>query len=79
MYHFVNNSKISKYNLVTIFNTIFRDNSIKINEKPQYKVDKSLICTRNDFNYNVSSYTDMIFKMKQWMALYNENYIHYKY
>ncbi len=79
LYQFVNNSKISKYNLVTIFNTVFRDNSIKINEKSDYKVDKSLICTRNDFNYNVSSYTDMIFKMKQWMSLYNENYKHYKY
>ena len=79
LYQFVNNSKISKYNLVTIFNTVFRDNSIKINEKSDYKVDKSLICSRNDFNYNVSSYTDMIFKMKQWMSLYNENYKHYKY
>ena len=78
LYQFVNNSKISKYNLVTIFNTVFRDNSIKINKNSDYKVDKSLICTRNDFNYNVSSYTDMIFKMKQWMSLYNENYKHYK-
>ena len=56
-----------------------KDNKIIINEDSTYKIDKSLISTRNDFKYNVSSYSDMIFKMKQWMLLYNENYKHYKY
>jgi dTDP-4-dehydrorhamnose reductase len=78
LYHFVNERKISKYDLINIFNQNFRDNKIKITEDSTYKIDKSLICTRNDFNYNVSSYTDMIFKMKKWMSLYNENYKHYK-
>ena len=79
LYHFVNESKISKYDLINIFNQNFRDNKIKITEDSTYKIDKSLISTRNDFKYNVSSYTDMIFKMKQWMSIYNENYKHYKY
>jgi dTDP-4-dehydrorhamnose reductase len=79
LYHFVNESKISKYDLINIFNQNFRDNKIKITEDSTYKIDKSLISTRNDFKYNVSSYTDMIFKMKQWMSQYNENYNHYKY
>ena len=79
LYHFVNKSKISKYDLINIFNKNFRDNKIIINEDSTYKIDKSLISTRNDFKYNVSNYSDMIFKMKQWMLLYNENYKHYKY
>jgi dTDP-4-dehydrorhamnose reductase len=79
LYHFVNESKISKYDLINLFNLNFRDNKIKITEDSTYEIDKSLISTRNDFKYNVSSYTDMIFKMKQWMSLYNENYKHYKY
>jgi dTDP-4-dehydrorhamnose reductase len=79
LYHFVNESKISKYDLINIFNQNFRDNKIKITEDSTYKIDKSLISTRNDFKYNVSSYTDMIFKMKQWMLIYNENYKHYNY
>ena len=79
LYHFVNEEKISKYDLINIFNQNFRENKIKVIEDSTYKIDKSLISTRNDFNYNVSSYTDMIFKMKQWMSLYNENYKHYKY
>lgn len=79
LYHFVNERKISKYDLINIFNQHFRDNKIKVIEDNNYKIDKSLICTRNDFNYNVSSYSDMIFKMKQWMLIHNENYNHYKY
>lgn len=79
LYHFVNENKISKYDLINIFNQNFRDNKIKITADSTYKIDKSLISTRNDFKYNVSSYTDMIFKMKQWMLTYNENYKHYKY
>ena len=79
LYHFVNEEKISKYDLINIFNQNFRENKIKVIKDSTYKIDKSLISTRNDFNYNVSSYKDMIFKMKQWMSLYNENYKHYKY
>lgn len=79
LYHFVNERKISKYDLINIFNRNFRDNKIKVTKNTKYKIDKSLICTRNDFNYNVSSYADMIFKMKQWVIKYNENYKHYKY
>ena len=79
LYHFVNERKISKYDLINIFNKHFRNNKIKVIDDNNYKIDKSLICTRNDFNYNVSSYSDMIFKMKQWMLDHNENYKHYKY
>tara|TARA_B110000003_G_C16645604_1_gene531904 strand:+ start:660 stop:1520 length:861 start_codon:yes stop_codon:yes gene_type:complete len=79
LYHFVNERKISKYELINILNQHFRDSKIKVIEDNNYKTDKSLICTRNDFNYNVSSYSDMIFKMKQWMLAHNENYKHYKY
>ena len=79
LYHFVNESKISKYDLINIFNRNFRDNKIKVIKDSTYKIDKSLICTRNDFNYKVSSYSDMIFKMKEWMVKYTENYEHYKY
>ena len=71
--------ELSKYDLINIFNQYFRDNKIKVIMDNNYKIDKSLICTRNDFNYNVSSYSDMIFKMKQWMLDHNENYKHYKY
>ena len=79
LFHFVNESKISKYDLINIFNQNFRDSKIKITEDSTYKIDKSLISTRNDFKYSVSSYTDMIFKMKQWMEKFKENYKHYKY
>ena len=78
LYHFVNDSKISKYDLINIFNDNFRDNKITINKNSTYICDKSLICTRSDFNYTVSNYTDMILKMKKWMSLNCKNYKHYK-
>jgi len=79
LYHFVNESKISKFDLIHIFNRNFRDNRIEVLENSAYEIDKSLICTRSDFIYKVSSYSDMIFKMKQWMVKYRENYEHYRY
>ena len=79
LYHFVNESKISKFDLIHIFNRDFRDNRIEVLEHSAYEIDKSLICTRSDFIYKVSSYSDMIFKMKQWMVKYRENYEHYRY
>ena len=78
LYHFVNEEKISKYALINMFNEHFRDNKIKITKDIVYKIDKSLICTRNDFDYNVSSYANMIWKMKKWMSVHSVNYKHYE-
>jgi dTDP-4-dehydrorhamnose reductase len=67
LYHFVNSSKISKFDLVNEFNSNFRDGGINIISKSDYKVDKSLINTRDDFNYTFSSYQIMIKEMKNWI------------
>lgn len=77
LYQFVNNSKISKYDLVKNFNTIFKDNKMKITPKSDYKVDKSLISTRNDFEYSIPSFNVMIEEMKEWIIKYNTLYKHY--
>ena len=77
LYQFVNNSKISKYDLVTEFNNIFKEDKIKITPKSDYKVDKSLINTRTDFDYIVPSYHKMLLDMKEWIVTYNHIYFHY--
>ncbi|WP_375239113.1 SDR family oxidoreductase [Aurantibacter sp.] len=77
LYHFVNNSKISKYNLVKEFNTVFKDGKTMITKKTDYKVDKSLISTRTDFDYTVPSYKKMVLEMKEWMISFNDLYFHY--
>ena len=53
LYHLVNNSKISKLEILTMFNEIFKNNNIKIISNNNKKVDKSLINSRVDFNFSV--------------------------
>lgn len=79
LFQFVNNSKISKYDLVKEFNTIFKDGKTKITPKSDYKVDKSLINTRSDFDYSVPSFAIMIKEMKEWMLNQRDLYKHYDY
>ncbi|TDQ24094.1 SDR family oxidoreductase [Tenacibaculum caenipelagi] len=78
IYHLTNNKKIDKYKLLQEFNTLFKNKSINIIPNSDYKVDKSLINTRSDFDYSVPSYTEMIAEMKNWMEKYNKLYKHYQ-
>ncbi|MGM1056992.1 MAG: dTDP-4-dehydrorhamnose reductase family protein [Bacteroidota bacterium] len=67
-------NKIDKYSLLTLFNKIFRNNSITINKNSSYKVDKSMNSIRTDFDYRVPSYKDMVIEMKNWIENSNYNY-----
>lgn len=60
-------NKIDKYSLLVLFNKVFKNNSIVINENSSYKVDKSMHSNRNDFDYTVPSYEEMIVEMKRWI------------
>lgn len=59
--------KIDKFNLLKLFNTIFRNDAFTITENVNYKVDKSMYSSRSDFDYQVPSYVDMILEMKGWI------------
>lgn len=69
-------NRIDKHSLLNLFNKIFRNGSIVINENSKYKVDKSMHSSRTDFDYNVPSYEEMIVEMKQWIdsGIYHYNY-----
>ena len=69
-----NEKKIDKYNLLKIFNKVFRNDSLIVLEKSEYKVDKSMYSLRTDFDYNVPSYEELILEMKQWIDAGNYNY-----
>ncbi|MGV1012105.1 MAG: dTDP-4-dehydrorhamnose reductase family protein [Flavobacterium sp.] len=60
-------NKIDKYTLLKLFNTIFRNDSLSVIENSKYRVDKSMISIRTDFNYKVPSYEEMIVEMKNWI------------
>lgn len=78
LYQLVNNEKISKYDLLSEFNKIFKNNFIKISANKDYEVDKSLINSRKDFDYRVPEYSVMIKEMKNWVVSYSKLYKHYK-
>ena len=60
-------NKIDKFNLLKLFNKIFKNNLLEINENSSYKVDKSMISNRTDFKYKIPSYEDMLNDMKNWI------------
>jgi dTDP-4-dehydrorhamnose reductase len=66
--------KIDKYSLLKLFNSIFRNNSLTVTENSNYKVDKSMYSSRNDFRYSMPAYKVMIQEMKHWVDEYNSNY-----
>jgi dTDP-4-dehydrorhamnose reductase len=67
--------KIDKYNLLKLFNLLFRNDIIKINSDSKYKVDKSMRSIRSDFNYTIPSYETMVLEMRDWIknnaSIYN--------
>ncbi len=71
--------KISKYKLLKLFAKIW-DKDMKIGNNSDYEVDKSLVCTREDFIYmnNRPNYHQMLLDLKIWMNLHPRLYRHYK-
>lgn len=74
----VPSEKINKYELLQLFNSIFRDNQLEIANYDAYKVDKSLLFKRQDFDYNVPSYKQMLVDLKAWILDHNTLYKHYQ-
>ncbi len=59
--------KIDKYNLLKLFNEVFRNNTVAIDSDDSYRIDKSLVSIREDFKYKVPSYKEMLLEMKEWI------------
>ncbi len=69
--------KISKYDLLFLFQETWSKKLIIIPSN-DYAVDKSLVCTRNDFKYTRPSYHKMLLELKRWIedhpTYYSINY-----
>lgn len=72
----ISREKISKYNLLNLFNEIFKNGEISIVESSEYVSDKSLVSIRTDYNYNVQTYQQMLLDLKVWMQ---DNSLSYNY
>jgi len=74
LYNLVNNTSISKYDLLCLFNKYFRNNELKINKSETLNLDKSLRRKRNDFSFVVPTYEEMVSEMSVWVNNHKELY-----
>jgi dTDP-4-dehydrorhamnose reductase len=70
-------TKIDKYSLISLFNTIYKNCKMTIDAKDDYHVDKSLVSIRTDFDYKVPNYQQMLVAQKDWILKYPSIYSHY--
>lgn len=71
------NSKIDKYSLISLFNSIYKNDKMAIEPNGNYHVDKSLVSIRTDFDYQVPSYQKMLESQKDWILQHGSIYSHY--
>jgi dTDP-4-dehydrorhamnose reductase len=65
--HITNGQPISKFEMVSLFKKIWKTDHIQINPVEGKVADKSLNSNRNDFDFEVSSYEQMLYHMKIFM------------
>lgn len=76
LYNLCPKTKINKFDLLRLFAETW-NKDISILPYDGYRVDKSLVCTRTDFDYAVPDYPVMLAELKTWMENHSEYYPHY--
>lgn len=77
LYHLVPKNNISKYELLRLFAKVYKNDRITVNPDNTVALDKTLINSRDDFNYSVPNYEVMLNEMKQWINDHRNLYEHY--
>lgn len=78
LYQLVNNEKINKFELTSLFNKYFKHDKVQIVPTKTVSLDKSLTNHRTDFNFKVPSYEEMVKEMKVWIETHQDIYPHYE-
>ena len=77
LYHLCIKDKTSKYALLKLLVKVW-DGDIEVVPFEDYKVDKSLVCTRRDFDYPTVELEKMLLDIKQWMRSHAAYYPQYE-
>ena len=77
LYQFCPRDKISKYDLLKLFAKVW-NRTIKIEPFENYRVDKSLVCTRTEFQYPIPEFEKMLVETREWMDERSCYYSRYK-
>ncbi len=73
LYHVTNNTSISKFELLELFKK-YTQKEIHINPTDGKAVDKSLLDTRGEINYQIPSYETMVMEMVESMKCHDSLY-----
>jgi dTDP-4-dehydrorhamnose reductase len=74
LYHMVYKENISKYELLKLFNHYFREDMIKIIPDSTLRIDKTLVRTRFDFDYEIPDYERMVSELAVWVKQHSYLY-----
>ena len=77
LYHLTNGKPISKYELLCLMKKHTK-REIIINPLSDYKVDKSFIDSRQEIDFRIPNYDEMIFNMIEFIRKDKNLYTHYK-
>lgn len=59
--------KISKFNLLNLFQKVFDKRDVEIIPDSEVVMDRTIKNTREDFNYRLPDYESMLWELKEWM------------
>jgi dTDP-4-dehydrorhamnose reductase len=76
LYHLTNNSTISKYELLGLFNEL-RSEPVEIRADDDIRENRSLVDTRRELGFVVPGYGEMAREMHEWMLRHRALYPHY--
>ena len=79
LYNMVPEDKISKYDMLVLFNKHLRKDQIEIAPEENFRIDKSLKRTNYElFSYKIPGYEQQIKELGEWMREHRELYPHYE-
>ncbi len=79
LYNMVPEDKISKYDMLMLFNKYLRTEQIEIVPEENFRIDKSLKRTNYElFSYKIPGYEQQIKELGEWMREHKELYPHYE-
>lgn len=77
LYHMVYKENISKYELLKLFNHYFRGDMVRIIPDNTIQIDKTLVRTRFDFDYQIPDYEKMVSDLADWVKQHSYLYPQY--